>query len=382
MTSLSSGAISIRAAGIRKSFPLHVGSLMSIWLGKPETGERYEALKGIDLQVPEGEFLGVLGANGAGKSTLLRVLAGVYTPDTGTATINGDCASLFELGGLGNTQLTGREFTLLYLQLYGVSPQDIPALLEDIHEFSELDDYFDRKVLTYSAGMKARLYFAAATSAQHAIYLIDEVLSVGDEHFQVKSRKRMNERLTNGASGVLVTHDWSAVVRLCRSASVLSGGKLSPPAAASTTVASYLDLAPPQTDIARFVVEPTFRLKSNEPLRIEFEVVVLQDAEVELAVSLDMLQSGVGWEPIILSEYEQVGSTIGHYQVQFSIPYTPMSAGTYQLCLFLGGKDPNTGARLAYDVRSWTYGNALPLIVDGETRPDVAPFPVTWAQLA
>jgi lipopolysaccharide transport system ATP-binding protein len=373
----------IVAEGVTKHFPKS-GRLRwrDVLAGLPP-GDRFTALDGVSLQVDEGEVMGILGRNGAGKSTLLRVLGGIYTPDRGSVALGGDVAGLFELGGFGNAQLTGREFAERYLQLFGVRRSAWPALLEDIRDFSELGEYFEERIHTYSAGMSARLYFSAATAIRHEIYLIDEILSVGDEHFQTKSWGRMRQHLAGGASGLLVTHDWSAVIKLCRRSKVLAGGRVVEEGRSDAVVRSYLDLPKPHAHRARLEVEEgrTYQGSTGEDCVIDFEAEILERGAVEAAVSIEVMQLGVGWEPVVLTEFQPVGSRPGRYRVELRIPGLPLAAGEYSVNLFLSSAvDPDTRARQPLDARGWTYGNGLFLSVAGEAGPAVCALPLAWHQ--
>lgn len=356
--------------------------LRDVFLGlAPE--RRFVALDGVTLQVPKGEVVGVLGRNGAGKSTLLRVLGGVYAADRGMVAISGDTAGLFEMGGFGNTKLTGREFVERFLQLFGIPRGRWPELVEEICEFSELGEYFDQRILTYSAGMSARLYFSAATAVRHETYLIDEVLSVGDEHFQTKSWARMREHLASGASGVLVTHDWSAVIKLCRESKVLVAGRVALEGRSDRVVADYLDLERPTATHARLLVDAdaVFEATSRSDWVLTFDVEILQDGPVEAAVSIEVLQLGVGWEPVILTEYARVADAVGRYRVEIAIDELPLAPGEYLLNLFLAtAPHPGNGARGSLDTRGWTYGSGLILRVAGEPTRGVAPLPLQWVE--
>jgi lipopolysaccharide transport system ATP-binding protein len=343
--------------------------------------ERLTAVDGVSLEVPQGEVVGILGRNGAGKSTLLRVLGGIYAPDKGAVALGGDAAGLFELGGFGNAQLTGRQFAERYLQLFGVARKLWPAVLADIREFSELGNYFDEKIHTYSAGMAARLYFSAATAIQHEIYLIDEILSVGDEHFQTKSWARIREHLAGGASGLLVTHDWSAVIKLCRQSKVLSGGRVVAEGRSDHVVAAYLELPKPEADRACLQVPATFSGTTGRDLELRFTVQLLGRVASEVAVSIEALQLGVGWEPVVLTEFEPVAREPGRYEVCISVPTLPLAPGEYSVNVFLSTPvDPATGSRKVLDCRSWTYGNGLTLRVDGPANAGVAPMPLRWVE--
>ena len=135
-------------------------------------------------------------------------------------------SGLYELGLVGNPQLTGRQYADRLLNVHGFSARERAAMIAEIHEFSELEDRFDDPVQTYSAGMGARLYFSTATAGRYDVYLLDEILSVGDQHFQSKCWRRLRDRVSAGAAGMLVTHDWSAILRICETAHILDRGKV------------------------------------------------------------------------------------------------------------------------------------------------------------
>lgn len=341
-------------------------------------GPVVEALRDISLTVPRGKIVGILGRNGAGKSTLLRLLGHVYTPTTGQIEVNGQVAGLFELGGMGNPNLTGREYAERYLTFMGVRRRELTALLEEICEFSELGEAFDWRIRTYSSGMGARLYFAVATAWQHEIYLIDELLSVGDEHFQAKCWRRMRDRLLGGASGVLVTHDWTAIVKLCEYACVIEDGRFSFQGTSDGAVVSYLKLPVPQAGAARFpaALPGEFVLRSGEASRLKIPVEILEDVAVDCAISIEMLRIGIGWEIVILTDYHPVADEAGEYDIVFEIPELPLAPGKYSLNLFLSQSSDGEGKqRTGLDVRSWTYGNGLTLNVEGELFPAAVRLP-------
>lgn len=370
----------IIADALCKRFPLATGSLLRLWLGRTSRSKSFTALDEVSLRVPKGAMLGVLGHNGAGKSTLLRVLAGIYSPDSGHLRVSGSLAGLFELGGLGNNHLTGRAYVERYLALYGVKKADRMAITDEIHMFCELGGYFDEKIRTYSAGMTARLYFATITAIARDIYLVDEILSVGDEHFQVKSWSRMRERLAGGASGVLVTHDWSAVIKLCRSACVLSAGRIVREGAADAVVADYLRLPAPSSPLAEIIVPASFTCHTNDRVTLAFDVVLHDEVEAELALSIEYLMLGVGWEIIALSDYHAVGKQAGRYRIHITLPELALRAGEYVVNLFLARSVD--GTREALHGFSWTYGNGIPLRVEGVAGDDIAPFPIHWMEAA
>lgn len=178
-------------------------------------GGRYWALEDVNLQLRRGERLGVIGRNGAGKSTLLRVLAGILAPDRGRVRRSGISCQLMSLslGFVGH--LSGRDNAVLSGLLLGLRRREIVARLPAIREFSELGDFFEQPIATYSAGMGMRLAFAVAMQVEPDVLLIDEVLSVGDTEFQEKSGAALRERMREGHTVVLVSHDEEQIRRRC-----------------------------------------------------------------------------------------------------------------------------------------------------------------------
>jgi lipopolysaccharide transport system ATP-binding protein len=377
----SSSDIALRCTGVAKTFPVQRElRIRRIFFGSEglEHGPVIEALRDIALEVPRGKIVGILGRNGAGKSTLLRILGQVYEPTRGSIEVFGRVAGLFELGGMGNPNLTGRDYAVRYFRLMGVQTVDLQAVLDDIVDFSELGEAFDKRIRSYSSGMAARLYFAVATAYQHEIYLIDELLSVGDEHFQAKCWRRMRERLLNGASGVLVTHDWAAIVRLCEFACVIEDGTFSFIGPSDKAVASYLKLPKPAASGARFGTLPQeFMARSGECMRIDLPVEVIEPGAVDCAISIEVLRIGIGWEIVILSDFLRVCEMPGTHRVTFEIPALPLTPGTYSINLFLKHINPDFG-----DCRSWTYGNGLLLKVEGEPNRATVNLPFAARRIA
>jgi lipopolysaccharide transport system ATP-binding protein len=369
---MNKNEVALRCVNVGKTFTIkREQSLWRIIIGaeKHTKGPVIEALRDISLTVPRGKIVGILGQNGAGKSTLLRLLGHVYTPTSGLIKVNGQVAGLFELGGMGNPNLTGREYAERYLAFMGVRRSQLPSIIEEICDFSELGDAFDWRIRTYSSGMGARLYFAVATAWQHEIYLIDELLSVGDEHFQAKCWRRMRDRLLGGASGVLVTHDWSAIVKLCEYACVIEDGRFSFKGGSDSAVVSYLKLPVPQAGAARFAesLPREFVLVSGEASKLSIPIEIIDDMAVDCAMSIEMLRIGIGWEIVILTDYHFVADKAGVYSMLFEIPQLPLAPGKYSLNLFLSQHPLGEGKpRMPLDVRSWTYGTGLALKVDGE----------------
>lgn len=183
--------------------------------GRHIRGRRFQALKGVDLSLAHGDKLGVIGRNGSGKSTLLRVLAGVLHPDRGRIVRNHGPIQLLSLGLGFLGHLSGRENAILSALLQGLERRQIDPLLPEIQEFSELGDFFDEPLDTYSSGMRSRLGFATAIQLQPDILLLDEILAVGDAAFREKSRNVIQSRLKSDATVVLVSHGEQILRDIC-----------------------------------------------------------------------------------------------------------------------------------------------------------------------
>lgn len=186
--------------------------------------EELWALKGVSVDVRQGETLGLLGPNGSGKTTLLKVIAGILRPTEGTVTTRGRIAALLALGAGFHTELTGRENVYLNAALLGLSREQTNRLFDDIVAFAELEDVIDNQVKFYSSGMYVRLGFAVAVHVEPAILLVDEVLAVGDIAFQRKCLDKVEEFQREGRTIVFVTHSPDQVVRICDRAVMLNQG--------------------------------------------------------------------------------------------------------------------------------------------------------------
>lgn len=186
----------------------------------------HHALKGITFRVEDGETLGILGRNGAGKSTLLKILNGVLLPDSGHLAASGRITGLLELGTGFDPSLTGRQNIMANGLLIGMREDEVRAREHDIIAFSELGNFIEEPVRTYSSGMTVRLAFSIAIHAQPDIFLIDEALSVGDGHFQQKCMQAIRTFKANGGSIIFVSHDLNAVKMICDRAVVLSSGSI------------------------------------------------------------------------------------------------------------------------------------------------------------
>ncbi len=186
--------------------------------------EEREVLKDINLTIKNGEAVALIGVNGSGKSTLLKLMTKIIYPNKGKITINGKLTSLLELGAGFHPDFSGRENIYFNASIFGLTRKQIDERLDDIIEFSELGSYIDNPVRTYSSGMYMRLAFAVAINVDADILLVDEVLAVGDQHFQEKCINKMKELKEEGRTMVFVTHSLETVKSFCNRAVWLSQG--------------------------------------------------------------------------------------------------------------------------------------------------------------
>lgn len=228
----ASSNIAIIAKNIHKSFRLPTeqafGLKQAIFnrLRGIKGYKEQKVLRGIDLEIKKGEFVGIIGRNGSGKSTLLKILAGTYYPEKGEITINGTLVPFIELGVGFNPELTGRENVYLNGALLGFSNEEMDAMYDDIWDFAELKDFQDQKLKNYSSGMQVRLAFSIAIRARGDILLLDEVLAVGDAAFQEKCNNYFADLKDKKQTVILVTHSMENVRKFCNRAILIENGKI------------------------------------------------------------------------------------------------------------------------------------------------------------
>lgn len=204
-----------------------INTIKRLTFRKVQARERFKALNDVSFRIEEGEVVGIIGHNGAGKSTLLKHLANISKPTKGNVIVRGSVAPLIEVGAGINPELTGRENIFLNAAILGIPKKVIKQKLDEIIEFSELEQFIDTPVKRYSSGMKVKLGFSIATSINADILIIDEVLAVGDLAFQNKCFRRMEKLIDNNNSTVLVvSHNIRQIRKLCSRVILLDHGKV------------------------------------------------------------------------------------------------------------------------------------------------------------
>ncbi len=218
----------IRATAIHKRFKLYYRPVdrLKESLFRRSYHHYHDTLKGVSFELRAGETLGIVGKNGAGKSTLLKIITGVLLPDSGTLEKQGKITALLELGTGFDHNLNGRQNITANGLLIGMTADEIQSQKQQIIDFSELGEYIDEPIRTYSSGMIMRLAFSIAMHANPDCFIIDEALSVGDAHFQQKCMKKIRGFRDQGGAIIFVSHDLNAVKILCDRVLVLEDGKI------------------------------------------------------------------------------------------------------------------------------------------------------------
>lgn len=184
--------------------------------GSHAKADEFQAIKNVSFKVQKGEILGLIGKNGSGKSTMLRAIAGIFSPNSGTINLHGHSVSLLSIGVGFQKELSGRENILLSGMLLGFSEAQIKKQMDEIIRFSELENFIDAPVRTYSSGMYSKLAFSITAILETDIILIDEVLSVGDSRFKKKSYAKMQELISDeNRTVVIVSHETKTIAELC-----------------------------------------------------------------------------------------------------------------------------------------------------------------------
>ena len=234
---------SIQLEDITLHFPKqrNIFAILADFFKKKE--RKFTALSGINLEVQQGEVIGIIGRNGSGKSTLLRVISGIYPPDEGTVHAAGDISLLAGLGTGFSAHQTGRENALLYGSILGHSEEEMLAKLDEIIEFSELGSFIDEPLRTYSAGMKARLGLAVTSAIKPNILLIDEVLGVGDPNFREKSKKKILDMVKGASTVVIVSHSFGMMTDICDRVILLDKGKVMHDGSPQASIKKYYEIS-------------------------------------------------------------------------------------------------------------------------------------------
>ncbi len=279
--------------------------------------DRMWALRHVDLEVFEGDAVGVVGANGAGKSTLLKILSRVTEPTEGRATVWGRLGSLLEVGTGFHSELTGRENVFLNGSLLGMKRAEIRRRFDEIVEFAEVGRFLDTPVKHYSSGMRVRLGFAVAAHLDLDVLLVDEVLAVGDAAFQRKCLGKMGDVASAGRTVFLVSHNMTAVNRLCTRALLVRDGRIVLDGRPPNVISSYLEQAAERGGERRWL--DLDEAPGNDNARIsamrvrsEGAVAATVDIDKETAIDVDFFvrRSGNRSLAVVIYLADSAGTTV------------------------------------------------------------------------
>ena len=236
--------IAIKVTNMTKTFKLYSDKPNTLkerivrgWKSKPEIRT---VLKSIDLEIKKGETVALIGVNGSGKSTLLKLMTKIIYPNKGTVKTNGKLTSLLELGAGFHPDFTGRENIYFNASIFGLTKEDIDKRLDDIIEFSELGEFIDSPIRTYSSGMYMRLAFSVAINVDAEILLIDEILAVGDQHFQEKCFDKLKELSESSMTIVIVSHSLDSIKKICGRGIWLNEGEIAMDDKCDKVIEEYL----------------------------------------------------------------------------------------------------------------------------------------------
>lgn len=330
------------------------------------------SVKDVSFELKRGECLGLIGPNGAGKSTLLKMLNGLIKPDRGRITMHGRVGALIELGAGFNPILSGRENIYVNGSVLGFTKKEIDRKLDDIIEFSEIEEFIDTPVQNYSSGMRVRLGFAVAAQMEPDILLLDEVLAVGDVGFRSKCYNAIYD-LSKNATIIFVTHNMQQLARLCSQAILLKQGRIiANEQQVAKVVTSYLKLFNKE---GKCIIEPgSSKIKKIDvsgPLKDGCHVLKVYDyIKVSLEAFVESGHSNLEVNVTVLSTGEELiaqcnsvhnGFTIKHRggNIRFvvTIPGLELNPGYYTLSLSIVDRDTN-------NILAWHHA-AVPIKVEG-----------------
>lgn len=283
--------IAIKVSNVSKSFKLpheKNTSVKSFVINpfKKRTYEKQEVLKNINFEIKKGEFFGIVGRNGSGKSTLLKLLAGIYSPDTGSVQTIGKLTPFIELGVGFNPELSGKDNVYLSAALLGYPRKVVDGMYDEIVDFAELHDHMDKKLKNYSSGMQVRLAFSIAIKAKNDILIFDEVLAVGDEAFQQKCLRIFQGYRMSKQTVVLVTHSMDTVRNLCTRAMLIDNGKIAHIGTVDSVAEQYSDMNTKKEDIQERALQATSIPRASKLIiKPPVKTVYLPSEELTLHVS-------------------------------------------------------------------------------------------------
>lgn len=352
----------VEVKDVKKSFKIYTdkGKMLKerILFRKRNKYEMREVLKGVSFEVRKGESIGLIGSNGCGKSTTLKLLSKIIYPNSGTIQIKGKVSSLIELGAGFHPDMSGRENIFINAAIFGLSKKETQRRLNSIIEFSELEEFIDNPVRTYSSGMYMRLAFSVAINVDADILLIDEILAVGDTNFQAKCFNKLREIKASGVTIIMVSHDSNMIERFCDKAIWLNDGLIVKQGKTTEVVDAYMAYMGEvriqelkkeekrQQEVERVEQEEIGNKDSREAENIEAEIIneAKQNEEATdvidysanrfglkyIQINKARILNGAGEETTILKHGENISIEI-YYEIKQEIKEYVFGIGFYDL---------------------------------------------------
>ena len=325
----------------------------AILRGRRARYEEFWALEDVSFEVEHGSTLGLIGSNGSGKSTMLKCLTGIYRPDKGRITVNGNIAALLELGSGFHPELSGRENIYLNAAILGLSKKDAQRQFDSIVEFAGLERFIDTAVKNYSSGMQIRLGFSIAAHVEPEILLIDEVLTVGDQTFQRKSSEKIEQFRREGRTIVVVSHSLASVQQLCKEVIWLEKGHMMMRGPAAEVISAYTgesyaqhaamdadfrerwgteEVRIDRIDLLSDSGEKIERVETNGAITISTQLTAQTSVRAPVVkVSISKLDGDIVWSSTSRKSDLGLGNLNNPVVVNIAIPKLPLLEGTYYI---------------------------------------------------
>ena len=325
----------------------------AILRGRRARYEEFWALEDVSFEVEHGSTLGLIGSNGSGKSTMLKCLTGIYRPDKGRVTVNGNVAALLELGAGFHPELTGRENIYLNAAILGLSKKDAERQFDSIVEFAGLERFINTPVKNYSSGMTIRLGFSIAAHVEPEILLIDEVLTVGDQSFQRKSSEKIEQFRREGRTIVVVSHSLGSVQQLCKEVIWLEKGRMMMRGPAAEVIAAYTggsytqhvamdadfrerwgteEVRIDRIELLNEVGEKIDRIETNGAMSITTQLTAQTSVRSPvIKVSISKLDGDIVWSSTSRRSEIGLGNLNSPVLATIAIPKLPLLEGTYYI---------------------------------------------------
>jgi ABC-2 type transport system ATP-binding protein len=357
----------INVQGVWKNFRLYHERnrylKAAVLRGRRARYEEFLALQDVSLEVPHGATIGVIGSNGSGKTTLLKCLTGIYVPERGNISIDGNVAALLELGAGFHAELSGTENIYLNGSILGMSKKEIDSKFDSIVEFAGLGQFIDTPVKNFSSGMVVRLGFSIATHVEPEVLLVDEILAVGDQEFQRKSTEKIEQFRREGRTILVVSHSLGLVQQLCNTVVWLEKGRVKMVGDASDVIASYTgntygnfaqvdsgsktrwgtgEAQVTQVTLVDATEQPLDTIASGSEIRVAIELNshIRLDSPV-IHVRLETMTGELVWATSTQRGAATLRTLNGPARAILHVPNVPLAEGTYYVSVVI--TDPTGG---------------------------------------